>query len=93
MNKKLVLNVSVKEELEGGYSAVCTDLDVASQGETIDEAIENVKEAIELYIESAKELGIMDDVLDKLGLTKKDLKNDVSVPKIFKTEIPVKIAA
>ena len=90
---QILLNISIKEEPEGGYSVVCTDLDIASQGESIDEAIKNIEEAVELYIESAEEIGIMDDVLDKLGLTRKDIKNGILVPKILKTEIPVKIAA
>ena len=93
MENKVLLNVAIKEEPEGGYSVVCTDLDVASQGETIDEALKNIKEAVELYIESAEELGIMDEVLEKLNLTKDDLKEDISVPRILKTEIPVKLAA
>ena len=33
------------------YVSWCQDLDIASQGETIEEAIENLKEAIELYLE------------------------------------------
>ncbi|HII93012.1 MAG TPA: type II toxin-antitoxin system HicB family antitoxin [Methanosarcina sp.] len=33
------------------YVSWCPELDIASQGETIEEAIENLKEAIELYIE------------------------------------------
>lgn len=81
------------EEPEGGYSVNCTDLDVASQGETIDEAMKNIKEAVELYIESAEKVGIIDDILDRLGLIKEDIKKGILVPKIFKTEIPVKIAA
>ena len=90
MEKEVILNISIKKEPEGGYSVVCTDLDVASQGETIDEAVENIKEAVELYIESAEELGIMSDVLDRLGLTKDDMKNDSMVTtKVFKTEIPI----
>lgn len=93
MEKQLILNVAIKEELEGGFSVVCTDLDVASQGETIKESLKNIKEAVELYLESAEELGIIDEVLEKLGLTKEDLKKRVSMPKIFKTEIPVKLAA
>ena len=90
---QILLNISIKEEPEVDYSVVCTDLDVASQGESIDEAIKNIEEAVELYIESAEEIGIMDDVWDKLGLTRKDIKNGILVPKILKTEIPVKIAA
>lgn len=33
------------------YVSWCPELDIASQGETIEEAIENLKEAIELYLE------------------------------------------
>lgn len=93
MAKQIILNVSLKEEIEGGFSVICTDLDVASQGETIDEAMSNIKEAVELYLESAKELDIMDDVLEKLGLSKESLKQNIAIPKIFKTEIPVNFAA
>ena len=93
MENQILLNVAIKEEPEGGYSVVCTDLDIASQGETIDEALENIKEAVELYLESAEKLGIIDEVLERLGLTKKDLKKGISVPKVFKTEIPVRLAA
>jgi len=92
MENQILLNISIKKEPEGGYSVICTDLDVASQGETIDEAIDNIKEAVELYLESAEEVGIIDDVLDRLGLTREDLKKGVSVPKILKTEIPVRLA-
>jgi len=66
-------------------------LDVASQGETIEEAIDNIREAVELYLESAEKLGIIDDVLERLGLTKEDIKEGISVPKILITEIPVKL--
>ncbi|WP_269851798.1 type II toxin-antitoxin system HicB family antitoxin [Methanosarcina horonobensis] len=33
------------------YVSWCPELDIASQGETIEEAIENLKEALELYLE------------------------------------------
>ncbi len=92
MREQVLLNVSIKKELEGGYSVVCTDLDVASQGETIEEAMENITEAVELYMESARELGIIDEVLERLGLSREDLKKGVSIPKIFRAEIPVRLA-
>ena len=57
-----------KLEPEGGYSAFCPELGVASQGETIEEAGANLKEAVELYIESAKELGILERVLADAGI-------------------------
>jgi predicted RNase H-like HicB family nuclease len=33
------------------YVARCLDVEVTSQGETADEALENLKEALELYFE------------------------------------------
>ena len=46
-------------EREGnGYVVLCPELDVASQGETIEEARANIQEAVELFLEhaSAKEV-------------------------------------
>lgn len=40
---------------ERQYVALCPEIDVVSQGYTIEEAIENLKEAVSLYIE---EMGI-----------------------------------
>ncbi len=41
-------------EREGtGYFALCPELDVASQGNTIEEARSNLVEALELFLEAA----------------------------------------
>ncbi|HZD40518.1 MAG TPA: type II toxin-antitoxin system HicB family antitoxin [Terriglobales bacterium] len=41
-------------EREGdGYVSLCPELDVASQGRTIEEARDNLREALELFLESA----------------------------------------
>jgi predicted RNase H-like HicB family nuclease len=41
-------------EREGsGYAALCPELDVASQGETVSEARENLGEALDLFFETA----------------------------------------
>ena len=41
-------------EREGnGYVALCPEVDVASQGDTVDEARRNLKEALELFFETA----------------------------------------
>ena len=41
-------------EREGGlYVALCPELDVASQGATVEEATANLREAVELFLESA----------------------------------------
>lgn len=41
-------------EREGdGYVALCPELDVASQGGTVEEATANLREAVELFLECA----------------------------------------
>ena len=44
-------NVVVQKE-EKWYVAKCLDNNVASQGKTIEEALDNLKEALELYTQS-----------------------------------------
>jgi predicted RNase H-like HicB family nuclease len=53
-NDKFVFSNAVLKE-DKGYSSLCLDLDVASQGRTIAEAKKNLLEAIELYLETAIE--------------------------------------
>ena len=46
------MRISVTVHKEGKwYVSWCPELDVASQGETIEKTIDNLKEAIELYLE------------------------------------------
>jgi len=45
------------------YSAFCPEFEVASCGGSIEEAQKNLTEAVELYLESAKDLGILPDIL------------------------------
>lgn len=45
--------VLLEKEVNGGYHAFCPILKGChSQGDTFEEAIDNIKEAIELYLES-----------------------------------------
>lgn len=44
---------------EKQYVALCPELDVVSQGYTIEEALSNLQEAVELYIE---EMGFPKDI-------------------------------
>jgi len=53
-------------EKEGGmYSALCFELDVASCGKTPEKAAENLKEAIELYLEYAVNSGRFDELVPR----------------------------
>jgi len=42
---------SIIRKGEKQFVALCPEVDVVSQGHTIEEALENLKEAVELYIE------------------------------------------
>ena len=44
---------AVVREEDDGFVSLCPELDVASQGNTIEEAVANLKEAVELFLEVA----------------------------------------
>jgi len=51
---KRVQRITAIIEREGnGYVALCPELDVASQGVTIETARKNLQEAVELFLENA----------------------------------------
>jgi predicted RNase H-like HicB family nuclease len=43
--------VVVEKDEDGCYVALCPEFDVASQGKSAEEALRNLKEALELYLE------------------------------------------
>ena len=48
-------------EREGnGYVSLCPDLDIASQGDTAEEARQNLTEALELFFEHASQSEIIE---------------------------------
>lgn len=57
------------------YVSKCPELGVASCGDTFEEAVNNLKEAVELYIENAKELNILEDVEESLSTKEKFTAN------------------
>jgi predicted RNase H-like HicB family nuclease len=61
-------------EREGdGYVALCPEVDVASQGDTIEEARANLQEAVELFFEVAGEAEIADRYHPEVYVTYLDL--------------------
>ena len=44
---------AIIEKEDDGYVALCPEVDVVSQGDTVGEARENLKEALELFFEMA----------------------------------------
>ena len=57
------------------YVSKCPELEVASAGDTLQEALENLKEAVELFIGNAKALDIFDDFSDSVQSSNKFTSN------------------
>ena len=58
-NKQLTIIIKREEDY---YVALCPELDIASQGKTIEEAKDNLVEAVELFFETASPSEIEDRV-------------------------------
>jgi predicted RNase H-like HicB family nuclease len=58
-------------EREGdGYVSLCPDLDIASQGATVDEARKNLAEAVTLFFETADPSEIESRLHDEVFVTR-----------------------
>ena len=58
-------------EHEGhGYVSLCPELDIASQGDTIEEARKNLIEAIELFFETASKTEVQERLHDEVFVTR-----------------------
>jgi predicted RNase H-like HicB family nuclease len=60
MSKRLTAVIHREEDM---YVALCPELDVVSQGETVEVARNNLREAVELFLECASD----DEVRERLG--------------------------
>jgi predicted RNase H-like HicB family nuclease len=65
MDTKVTLTAIIHLE-EDLYVAECPEVGTVSQGSTIEEAIENLKEATELYLEEFPIKGISGEFMDQL---------------------------
>ena len=63
------LRIDGKTESDDMYVSLCPDIDVASQGNTIEEAKANLKEAIELFFETASKDEIKQRLHDEVLVT------------------------
>jgi predicted RNase H-like HicB family nuclease len=61
-------------EREGdGYVSFCPELDVASQGETIESARDNLREALELFFESASREEVKQRLREEVFITQVEI--------------------
>jgi predicted RNase H-like HicB family nuclease len=67
-------------EREGdGYVGLCPELDIASQGQTIEEARKNLQEAVELFYETANPAEIRQRRHSAVFVTRLEVEVDSSV--------------
>jgi predicted RNase H-like HicB family nuclease len=96
MNEKLesgYISIGVVVTREGNqYSSWCPELDIASCGDNPEEAIENLNDALELYITTLKEEGELESVLKERGI-KVVQADDIVIPNSFLTQYRIKLPA
>lgn len=63
-----ILTAAIHREGDG-YAALCPEFDIASQGATIEEAKNNLREAVELFLECASPREISDRLHEEVYLT------------------------
>lgn len=68
------------------FIAYSPKLDVSSCGNTIDEARENLKIAVRLFLEEAEKMGTLEDILQESGYEKTDI-NVWETPRLVSTEL------
>lgn len=71
MNIRLFLTFKTWEE-DKYYIAYNPELDVASQGKTPEDAQLKLKDAISLFMETAKDMGTLNTILREAGFVKKE---------------------
>ena len=67
MKKQLT---AIIEREGGGYVSLCPELDIASQGSTIEGARQNLREAIELFFETASQSEIQKRLHEEVYVTR-----------------------
>ncbi len=65
---------AIIEREDDGYVALCPDLDIASQGDTVENASNNLREALELFFETASDSEVRDRLHREVYVTHFDLK-------------------
>lgn len=70
MRKQLT---AITEGEGDGYVSLCPDLDIASQGASIEEARDNLREALELFFEGASPEEIKQRLHEEVFVTRLDI--------------------
>jgi predicted RNase H-like HicB family nuclease len=65
---------AIIEREENNYVALCPELDIASQGKTVEESRQNLTEAIELFFETADTSEIQRRLKSEIFITRLEIE-------------------
>ena len=80
LNTMMKTFTAILEKEEAGYSALCPELDIASQGETIEEARKNLEEALILFMETASPQEIEQRLHEEVYVTRLEVAVGQTAP-------------
>lgn len=64
---------AIIEREDNAYVALCPELDIASQGDTVEEARRNLIEALELFFETADETEVQQRLANEMYITRLEI--------------------
>jgi predicted RNase H-like HicB family nuclease len=64
---------AIIEREDDGYVSLCPELDIASQGDSIEQARENLREALELFFETASPEEIRQRLHEEVYITRVEI--------------------
>jgi len=85
----IAIEIIVTKEGEQ-YSSWCPQLDIASCGDNPEEAVENLSDALELYLDTLEEEGEREQVFKERGIRIVDIDEPV-IPTSFVTQYRQKV--
>ena len=69
LKSSIIVRVEIFKEGDE-YVGICPDLDVSSFGQTVDEARQSLREALEGFFEASEEMGTLNDILWEAGFVR-----------------------
>lgn len=90
MKSKTLLTVKTWQEGKN-FVAYNPELDIASQGKTDAQAQENLREAVDLFLETTKKMGTLTQVLEEAGFLVKKAKREYKIPQLSFSSLEITI--
>ena len=68
------------------YAFLCTELNVSSFGDSVEEAKSSLKEAVKFFVEECETMGTLEEVLEEAGFNKASEPSEKWLPREPKVE-------